>query len=71
VKFTIVRSQTVKSPKLDRVGQDSTWVIYTTEDGRSGSVTIEAPHPTDEEIVAAVDAEEAKHGSLKGRTLGG
>lgn len=71
MKFTIVRSQTVKSPRLDRAGQDATWVIYTTAAGKPGSVVLETTSPTDDEIVAAVDAEEAKHSALAGRELGG
>lgn len=71
MKFTIVKSQTIKSPSIERAGADATWIIYQTLDGKTGSVTIEKTDPTDDEIIAAVDAEQGKHDARIGRTLGG
>ncbi len=68
--FTVVRSQTVKSGRLDRVGRDDRWIVYTTDDGHTGSVTLPEEDAGDpEKVKAAVLAEEAKHGGIRGQTF--
>ncbi len=69
MKVTIVRSQTVKSANIARVGQDDLWVIYTTDDGHTGSVTLPAEDADEQHISAAITDDVRKHGSLKGKTF--
>lgn len=67
MKFTIVKSQTIKSPRLDRAGMMDRWIIYTTDGGASGSVTLPEETFTDDALVEAVRVEEAKHDAHRGR----
>ena len=70
MKFTIIRTSTVRSGRLDRAGKDDLWVVYTVEGGAASSVTLPAEDADDAKIIAAVEANEARHGELRGKTLG-
>jgi hypothetical protein len=67
VKVTIVRTQIVKSADLARAGRDDMLVIYTTDTGRSDSVTVPAEDATATVIQAAIQLREKQAGQLHGQ----
>lgn len=72
MQFTIVRSSTVPSGRLDRVGKMDVWIVYVpTGGGPAQSVTMPAEDFTDDaKIQAAIDANEALHADKQGRQFG-
>jgi hypothetical protein len=69
VKFTVVRSQRIKSPDLARAGKDDMWVLYRDEAGAIDSVTVPLEGFNEQALVLAVRQHEETKGRLQGRTL--
>lgn len=68
MKYTIVRMTSVKSARIDRIGRDDKWVIYTTDEGHTDSVTLPAEDFTPEKLDAAVLAHETANGTYRQTT---
>jgi hypothetical protein len=69
VKFTVVRSQRIKSPDLARAGKDDLWVIYRDEAGNIDTVTVPAESFSDQALALAVRQHEELKTRLQGRTF--
>ena len=69
MKFTVLRTQRIKSPDLARAGKDDLWVIYTDEAGRIDTVTVPAETFSDQTLTLAVRQHEELKTRLVGRTL--
>ena len=71
MEFTIIKSSTVPSGVIERIGRNDVWIVYKVKGAGSGSVTIPEEDFTDDaKIQAAVEANEASHGANRGRTFG-
>jgi hypothetical protein len=71
MQFTIIKSSTVPSGRLERVGKMDVWIVYNVTGAGANSVVIPAEDFDDDaKITAAVEANEATHGGKQGRQFG-
>lgn len=71
MQFTIVKSSTVPSGRLDRVGKMDVWIVYSVAGAGANSVVMPSEDFVDDaKITAAVEANEAAHQGKQGRTFG-